>query len=283
MNTTYTFIPFVALDNSSAASPGRTHALAQTTIEFESGQRASYSVKIMGSGEVAAIRDSNYRRMYPRPGAMDAESNYFPTLEFTTAFFPWQFPHVPVEPQERFRPWLVLITLADGEYTQASRSSLPATANPAIEVDRSFLPDLAQSWAWAHVQVDDLQPGEDIHTLVEERSKRIFSRLLCPRYLKPGIAYQAFLVPAFERARRSLLGNNDLETIAANVPAWNAGSSGSVVLPYYHSWRFGTTSAGSGDFEFLVKKLLPPVVLPETVGFKEIDVRNLGFDLPARH
>ena len=55
-------------------------------------------------------------------------------------------------------------------------------------------------------------------------------------------------------------------------PAWKLDATG-VRLPVYHHWRFRTADAG--DFEALVRRLVPRV-LPSTVGIRDMDVSNPG-------
>ena len=187
---------------------------------------------------------------------MDAESNLFPALELHQADFPWRYTPARANARERLRPWLVLVVLADDEI-EGRRPPGKDGSLPAIQASPATLPDLAQSWAWAHVQVSGLAEGANAETaaaVAEREPERVTARLLCPRRLLPRTAYTAFVVPAFERGRRAGLNEEMDETLDALVPAWTAGG-GPVWLPVYYEWRFQTGVAG--DFEYLVRQLVP--------------------------
>ena len=69
------------------------------------------------------------------------------------------------------------------------------------------LPDLADSWAWAHAQVAGGQRNADSlkQSLAGDPALTV-SRLLCPRRLDPLTDYLACVVPAFELGRKAGLG-----------------------------------------------------------------------------
>src|SRR4029453_7932407 len=67
------------------------------------------------------------------------------------------------------------------------------------------LPDLHESWAWAHGQAVVL-PGETSDAVLAVVPDRNTARLICPRRLDPLTRYLAALVPAFEGGRRAGLG-----------------------------------------------------------------------------
>ena len=98
------------------------------------------------------------------------------------------------------------------------------------------------------------------------------SRLLCPRRLEPLTRYTAYLVPAFERGRLAGLRVPVPDAIDGLAPAWTPGSAG-VTLPVFYQWRFHT--AEEGDFEALVRRLVPRVLPPE-VGIRAMDVSDPG-------
>jgi hypothetical protein len=110
------------------------------------------------------------------------------------------------------------------------------------------LPDLAQSWAWAHVQVTGT--GDPAAILTGDEPARTLSRLLCPRRLQPDTPYVAALVPGFAQGVQAGLGQPvDPGPLA---PAWDAATT-FAELPVYFSWEFATGPAG--DFEELVARL----------------------------
>ena len=137
------------------------------------------------------------------------------------------------------------------------------------------LPDLDDSWAWAHAQALGTSGLEA--TL---KSGSSLSRLLCPRQLDPNTAYIACLVPAFDIGCKAGLGKqitNDDESKL--LPAWRLDDPELITLqlPVYHTWEFSTGS--SEDFESLVKKLVVRD-LPATIGIRPMGVTNADPDLP---
>ena len=108
--------------------------------------------------------------------------------------------------------------------------------------DAGALPDLSQSWAWAHAQIlgAPAAPATDfdaaaVAALLAQAPARLAARVLCPRQLHPRTSYHAYLVPTFERGRLSGLGQSpgDADRLA---PAWQAGQ---------RSIRCPSTSAGA--------------------------------------
>src|SRR6185503_18718090 len=124
---------------------------------------------------------------------------------------------------------------------------------PARAADE--LPDLAQSWAWAHAQISGIPAGQSPAQIIDGSPGFARSRLVCPRRLEPGTAYLACVVPAFAVGVKSGLGDPlDEADETSLAPAWTT-DAGAVRLPVYHSWEFATGPAGS--FETLVRRLQP--------------------------
>jgi hypothetical protein len=140
---------------------------------------------------------------------------------------------------------------------------------PTITVPGDQLPDLSQSWAWAHAQLDPEHPGD----LTAGRS-----RLLCPSHLATATPMRAVLVPAFQGGLDAGLGG--VPRPGANLPAWTAGTTTAVTLPVYDHWTFIT---GDGrDFEYLVERIAP--VTPGAVpgfGSRDVDLSDPFFTAPA--
>jgi hypothetical protein len=143
------------------------------------------------------------------------------------------------------------------------------------------LPNLAESWAWAHAQVvGDLPPAPALSVLEQQHPERTLSRLLCPRRLTPKTRYYACLVPAFEVGRRAGLGEEIKPADETSLnPAWKSGAEAeaAVLLPVYHHWEFQTSEGG--DFEALVR-LLQPREVNAQVGYRDMYVNDAGFGLP---
>jgi hypothetical protein len=253
--------------------PPAPRAVVSVHIGFNADAKSvDVPLELLGSGELGSFDVGSVVRTWPRPDVADAESNYFPLVEFREPDLPWRLTPA-TAPGARLRPWIALVVLRDEEATLR-----PATQQgvlPSIVVnDTASLPDLATSWAWAHVQVSN-QAGltpDRIRDLVTKQSALITSRLLCPRRLAPLTRYTAYLVPAFERGRLSGLRQPAPDTIDGLAPAWSAGGAGAT-LPVYYSWRFHTTE--EGDFEDLVRRLEPRLLPPE-VGIRPMAVSDPG-------
>ena len=130
-----------------------------------------------------------------------------------------------VATDDRLRPWLVLVCLdralvAPPHMTRAdgTRGPLPVVELTADAV-ATELPDLRESWAWAHAQVtrdDAAGPVAGDASLYDPILN--LSRLLCPRHLVRGRSYVACLVPAFD-ARRTTWSDRSAAVPARNRPA----------------------------------------------------------------
>src|SRR6185436_10917519 len=178
-------------------------------------------------------------------------------------------------------PWMVLVVVRKqpGVTVRVPRGEpLPVLEIRAPARVAQELPDLADSWAWAHAQVT--APSQATRELLEStingRPELSVSRLLCPRLLQPDTEYVACVVPAFELGRRAGLG----QAITADdekrlEPAWRSGEAApvSLDLPVFHHWSFAT--GAGGDFESLAL-LLRPRAVPPSVGRRLVDVSASG-------
>jgi hypothetical protein len=285
----YTFLPWLrrglAARIARQDAPGgpvapRAGLPVSLTLDTGEGPRvATADLALIGPGEVKSIDPRVIIRRFPRPGEPDAHPNYFAHVEFDQPDFPWRHTAARANDSDRLRPWIVLAVLTEDEID----SREPPTADgqlPAINVrSGASLPDLAQSWAWAHVQASALGPADagTILSILENEPHRAIARLLSPRRLMAQTPYLAFLVPAFERGRRAALNEPLDDTVDSLQPAWDAGG-GPVRLPVYGEWPF--TTGAAGDFEFLVREL-KPWPAPATLGVRDMDVGEPGLDLPA--
>jgi hypothetical protein len=241
-------------------------------------------IRVMGPGHVTGLDSRQIVRTDPAPGSRGFEPNYLPLIEFDDATVPWLFTPASANAQARLRPWLVLVVLRlqPGVTVRVPRGEpLPVLeirppAMPTLE-----LPDLADSWAWAHAQVTapPQAPIELLQSIIATRPELSVSRLLCPRLLQPDTEYVACVVPAFELGRKAGLGvpiTKADET--ALEPAWRSGAAAptSLDLPVFHHWQFAT--GAGGDFESLAL-LLRPRPVPASVGRRPIDVSSSGLAL----
>ena len=258
--------------------PVAPRAKVAVTVTLNTGS-AGVDLALYGPGDVTGIDPRVVIRTWPRSGVVDAESNFFPLVEFAQADLPWRYTPARATAEDRLRPWLALVVLTDDEIEREtpSRAGRPL---PSVTVkEAATLPQLDQTWAWAHIQVSGvttIDPARAADLLGREPS-RLLSRLLCPRRLRERARYRAFLVPTFERGRLAGLGEAQLDEVDGLAPAWTSDAR-NIELPVYYSWRFDTGPAG--DFESLVR-LLRPRPLPATVGSRDMDVEDPGSALPA--
>jgi hypothetical protein len=149
------------------------------------------------------------------------------------------------------------------------RLTIDTPASAAAE-----LPDLGESWAWAHAHMVEAGGG-DVPAMLAAQPDLNVSRLLCPRRLEPDRDYYACLVPTTEAGRRAGLGEEPAGG-ATTGPAWSGAAK--AVLPLYYHWAFRTGPAG--DFESLARRLVPRPVA-DTVGRRPMFVGAADPALPA--
>jgi hypothetical protein len=244
------------------------------------------AVRLRGPADVVGIDPNEIVRMDPRPDTADFEPNYFPAIEFDRADFPWLFTPAKAGANSRLRPWLCLIVVRkqDGVVLRSTADApLPSLQIGAPAKPSEELPELNESWAWAHAQVasESNATAAQLRDALAGRPERSLSRLLCPRVLQANTDYIACVVPTFELGRKAGLGLaiKDEELAGALAPAWSFSPAPAVVtLPVYHQWRF-RTGAG-GDFESLVR-LLRARSAPEGLGKRSFAIGHPGFALPT--
>jgi hypothetical protein len=303
----YSFLPWLRqglanqitapdFDNSVKVRAQVTVALEATGDKIGAGTEAltiSHKVSLFGPGDIVGIEKATIVRVEPRDGNANFEPNYLAQIEFYDEDFPWRY--TPAAPNMtgngRLRPWMTLVVLAEGEFTDGK--NIKDKPLPYVDVlDVSAFPRADELWAWAHVHVSrSLSANESeyhskdmaavlpkLQAILKEDPDLAFSRLLCPRKLAANTAYHAFLIPTFESGRRAGL-HLDLADVPATMSAWDPGvRPEGLSFPYYHRWSFRTGL--SGDFETLVKLLVPKPVDPR-VGFREMDVQEPGSSVPG--
>lgn len=231
---------------------------------------------VHGPGDVTALDPRQVIRCFPEPNAQSVDVTLFAAVDFDAPELPWQFTPARPDAQGRLRPWLALVVLPEG--APGVDLTTPAGVLPRLTAPVGQLPDLAESWAWAHAQLLLEHDGEDPADVVARHPDRTLSRLVCPRRLEPETGYLAAVVPAFDAGCRAGLGQPAIEGRAL-TPAWGMPSSPeSVTLPVLHHWRFAT--GADGDFESLVRRLRGRP-LPETVGLRRVDLNTAGSGLPV--
>ena len=236
-------------------------------------------------GDVRGIDVSLVTRQYPAPNGTDAETEFFPLVEFAAPELPWLLP-TPTVPQGPL-PWLCLVAVQvrDGVSVTGQGHGLPdvlrigGSAQPSAE-----LPSPADSVLWAHAftatAVTTTGNGDPTETGTPPAPAGC--RLIAPRRLQPQTSYIACLVPTLAAAALAGLGHPDQEIAAALSAAqpnfaWSLSAS-SVELPAYLHWEF--TCGDGGDFEILARQL-QEVPVPPAFGARPLDLGLAGPGMPV--
>lgn len=254
-------------------------------------QRIQKDVELFGPGDVVGLDSSLVARTDPKRDIGDFEPNYFPLIEFSEPDFPWRYTPTPA-PEEnapsRLKPWICLIVLNEEEFDlHPPKREPPLPPSITVKSQRKSLPDLSQSWAWAHWQLtasadeDPTALESRLPEILRREPERFISRLLCPRRLQPGVLYHAFVVPTFETGRLAGIGS-DPATAGIEAPAWDATKDAPIDLPYYVDFDLRFRTGLRGDFEYLVR-LLEPRKLDKNsgVGMRDMDCSNPGYSVPG--
>ena len=244
---------------------------------------ASVGVRLFGPADVIGIDPRQVVRTEPPAGTANYESNDLAAVEFDNPDLPWLFTPAAADGQGRVRPWIVLVVVRkqDGVLLRPPRTELlPVLEIGAPAVPSQELPDLVDSWAWAHAQLGwEKDATEDaLRNVLARRPELSVSRLLSPRLLTENTEYIACVVPAFETGRLAGLGGAP-DVNAALTPAWKSGPNapGNVTLPVYYYWEFRT--GAREDFESIVARLQPRD-FADTVGRRAMDISAPGFVVP---
>ena len=187
--------------------------------------------------------------------------------------------------KDALRPWLVLVVVRKQDGVRAAPAARRAAAGARdrrrLRCRAAELPDLADSWAWAHAQLGTREGAteDDLRTVLATRPELSVSRLLSPRLLAPFTDYIACVVPAFEPGRRAGLGETlDAERRAYARVESGAAAPGTVTLPVYYHWEFRT--GAREDFESIVARLAPRD-FSDTVGRRPMDISAAGIHRAA--
>ncbi|SDS73717.1 DUF3892 domain-containing protein [Actinopolymorpha singaporensis] len=259
---------------------GSLPARGTVTVKVRINDRPEVEVptRLYGPGDVAGIDPRQVLRTDPPAGTDGFEPHLFAQVEFDRPDLPWMFSPAAPTGEQRLRPWLVLVVV---EADRATVVPDPKGGLPRLVCAPEDLPDLSESWAWAHAQVvtdGDLNDAT-VDGLLAEAPERTLSRLVCPKRLDPHVAYVAAVVPAFEAGRLAGIGEPVEGPDATELrPAWPPVSAqADWALPAYHHWTFVTGERG--DFESLVGRLVPRA-LPGKIGVRELDAGSAGSGLP---
>lgn len=274
----YRFLPWARRGLSAAIPPPTSNVVpahADVEIEVVVGGAGSVqsSTRLHGPGDVIGLDPTVIVRTSPRPNTSNAEPNYLAAVDFDQPELPWAFTPTGVPADGHLRPWLVLVVVRDRPgVSLALPSGAPLPILTINDGAATELPDLSESWAWAHAQLLETDAGATPATVgaaLADHPERNVSRLVCPRRLEPNAAWIACLVPAFDAGVvRGLGGKPDAATLS---PAWNAPDS--ATLPVYFHWRFQT--GPEGDFEALARRLRP-VEAGARTGLVDMHVADLS-------
>ncbi len=259
----YVFLPWVRqgaasgiqdVDSMSPTQGGAVSVPVKLFINNTVDDPVARQLRLYGPGDVTGIDPLQVVRTEPRHLAMDFEPNYFPAIEFDRPDFPWLFTPAKAD-AGKLRPWLCLIVVRkqDGVALHVDGSLAVAVLDiKAPALPKNELPDLSESWAWAHVQVmgSPAEPNSLGRSLGGDPALTV-SRLLCPRRLDRLTEYFACVVPTFEVGCKAALGLSIVPDDEKMKPAWDSGdkSPSKVTLPVYYHWEFRTGEGG--DFESL--------------------------------
>ena len=216
----------------------------------------THLMPMLGPGDVVGIEPRQVLRVTPTAGTRDAEPDFFPAIEFDAPDLPWAYSPVTLN-QPRVFPWIVLVVLEitpDVVLAPGERGQSPSILRLNESTARRELPELIDTWAWAHAQVACDTPG-DIASTLAQHPDRTLSRLIAARRLLPFRLYRACVVPAFLTGLIAGLGEEaagDLPVVTGLEPAWTAAHM-PTAIPVYYSWTFRTGEAG--DFESLAQRL----------------------------
>jgi hypothetical protein len=234
----------------------------------------SVTLALYGPGDVKNLIVSSVIRTWPKAGARNSESNYFPLIEFDQADLPWRYSPLTTS-GNKIAPWLCVVAVPTG----AAKVFNPSPGQPlaVLNVSALLLPDLSESDLWAHAQLHGTDIADDnaLAQALDNQPNYFSSRILSLNILSAETEYTAYVVPTFEAGRLAGLGL-DNSGVPGKKPAWTA-ASGTVSLPVYYQWSFET--GPQGDFASLVRKIHPAPLDP-SVGFREMDVANPGLGLP---
>lgn len=295
---TYSFLPYLRqgiANNIQSSSGARGTFTVKLDVHGDGITKPvnDKNVEIYGPGDIVGIDVRTIVKTDPLNRITNFESNYLTYIDFYDEDFPWRYTPVPAAGQ-RLNPWIALIVLADGEFEEGQNllnRPLPFFTLKSAATKDNFFPKKDQLWAWAHVHFNgDLTANDktilidnpaDVNTALDKLQNFLninpdfaYSRLICPRKLKPSTSYHAFVIPAYESGRLAGAGKDAAAINGAGIKiAWEGTD---LEFPYYYRWDFSTGTVG--DFEYLVR-LLKPKVADSRVGRRVMDMTRPGANL----
>ena len=248
-------------------------------------------VQLFGPGDILGFRPEIVSATTPKADVGDFEPNYFPAIEFADWDFAWRFTAKPPADEAGLTPWIALIVLVAESRGEKVRPEFVDIASTGTNLPRRIkladdladdvdgpLPNLEYAHYWAHAQLTseaDLS-DTDVLEIFRTEPERGIGRLLCPRRLKPGVRYAAFVVPTFKLGWLAGMGFDFGEETALDL-AWDGNGAAGLELPYYYRWEFRTGLRG--DFEHLVRLLEPRELTG--LGTRDVDCSAPGLGVPG--
>src|SRR6516162_3196952 len=165
-----------AAANDPAAGSTRRRAsydVAVTANGAVAGTAVPLSAELLDASDVVGVDPRVSARVDPRPAATSFEPNYMPLIEFVDADFPWRYSLDTAAPGRR-KPWVVLIALEASEFTFEDPGPGPLPRIRVADASKS-LPDLAQSWAFAHVHVSPDGSGAPLPDFMQAHPERHYA------------------------------------------------------------------------------------------------------------
>ena len=214
---------------------------------------------LYGPADIVGIDPKLIVRTDPKPNITNFEPNYCAIVDFDPPDFPWLLTPARANATDHLHPWLVLVVL------DRAKVALPVLKGgrplPSVTVGHADiateLPELGESWLWAHTQaVADIAPADRgaLAAALNAAPAQNVSRLICPRRLEPRKNYIACVVPATDGGVARGLGKSvDAATLG---PAWTNAQLADAELPVYYHWTFSTGPVG--DIETLARRIQTP-------------------------
>ena len=161
---------------------------------------ATTTVRLYGPGDILGIDKRAIVKTEPRHWITNYEPNNLAHIEFYDEDFPWRYtPARADQATHRHRPWIMLVVLEEGEFTDGSATGKPS---PFIEVaDLTKLPVKDELWAWAHVHANR-NLGADETVIVNSTGPAIATRLTAVSERESGSRFLAYRVSAPARAQQ---------------------------------------------------------------------------------
>jgi hypothetical protein len=251
-------------------------------LSIDDGHGAHVDVALLGPGDVRSLDARAVARTVPPAGTASFEPGHLPAIELRRADLPWAMTPARAGDHDRLRPWICLVAVRrqDGvslDLDPKRNAHVLTIQGPASPSDE--LPDLAESWAWAHAQIVG-SAGASLRDVSAQSPERALARLLCPTPLRPASRYLACVVPTFAIGRKAGVGEPITDADWSKLdPAWVRGPDlKSIKLPVYFFWEFATGE--QGDFASLARALTPRA-LPKTVGVRTMILDDVGFGISS--